>query len=1579
MLRPKNRNETGARMELGTTRSKPVRRDRQRTLPFGELTDDEFEILSFLLARREHPGDDVFYYGKTGDGGRDVVHLQNGKTRLIQCKRFTNTVGISVIRADLAKLCVNVFHGRILDNPDEIVFYLVPDVSAPAADLIRFQKKWREDAAEALRTHLQEAPSADLLAFAHTWWPSPSHVTAVSLTERIAAFPDLVDEFFSVKKVIDGTMEDVRTVVRAEIRSGFEEFVPAILPGVQSPAANAGPPPPALLPDDATLHDLLKRASQALLTWPTTLGEHRWIPREEFDRLSDLLATEPFSTTLLLGPPGSGKSALLARLAQAMADQGRVVFGIKADTLSTDVGSLGHLSEFYDLPGLVTDCVRRLAMSTSVVVFVDQLDALAELTDLRSERLSALLSLITDLHATPNVHILASCRTFEHAHDVRLTTIDARVETLALPPWESVAAILNDQHIDAERWPDDARELLRTPQHLKVFLQRPPGTAEDRVFSTYQQLLDDLWTRRVINTDGSTGRSDLLNNMAERMADNEAIWLPLVQFEDRLALVSELEAADILVRSENGLSIGFRHQTLFEHARARAFARGHGSLAHHVFARQDGLFIRPVLWSCLQYLRGADPSGYEREMEQLWNGQARKHVRYLLIDFLGQVSTPPPSAREQHWMSSALANPEWRAKTMAAVRGNSVWFPILAVGHLPAIMRLPESEAWSAVGVIGSAWADHRDLCLDLVRRQWLANIANDALVWRTLDQCTTWNADVLDIATQILRRTNIVSSAVMHTASGIAEAAPDQAIQLIGVKFAADLERCEREPDPSPPQTAPDQAAEDQIVAHVLHRPKKRFEDLLRNSEAWYDLPAYAKSHPQLVLTALWPLFVRVVEQLAEPPARYVHTFRDEHSLAVHLAGDDGSGLHMYPLIEAVETAVRGMADADHQAFLSFVQTEQARDNRTVQRLLCRGLCRIANREPRACLQFLIEDSRRLALGSLRDAHADSKALIAALAPHLSSSEMGELEGTIRRWNRYTALAEAREPDIRFQMRKWEREHRLQLLMAIPENQLSAETRQQIRSELTSLPHYADAGGVRIQSFGPVESRMSAESMGKARQEDIVGLFAKLPDSQEWHPHDHRQGGSREAAHEFGRFSKEHPQRALAILPSFQPGIHERPTGEALTALAETDLPSPDLFELIRTLDGRGFRSKEFRVSAAQAATKRAGPDVGLPDAICSLFERWLADSWEPHESRLLDRDERSRDGRPRSILWDYDNLIPLPFGAYFVLHALTCGYVNRRPPALDRWLADLEAHVERPENPDAWLMHTIELRNLRFCDRDRSIRFMERLYERFPDVRDSGFGAGLITHLWSVIPEPLVHRWMRDIRDSAWVLGAQTYGELLGVRALAFPEDRTAAAALDDALTQSPSANPTQERIRTGAAFAAGQLWLDSDYRERATNVLVRLVPGASRDTAYALMDVFRLATTVIADTAIVRFLEAVRDNADVLTAMDNTFFVEHLERLLPMRPELVVSLCRELIRRRSSDLASIQSGLSAGTPHLTNIALTLQRLGGEYRQQGLELFEHLLDIGVHEAQAALNELDKRLRSTGPVRRPRRRMRTK
>src|SRR5262249_40104038 len=159
--------------------------------------------------------------------------------------------------------------------------------------------------------------------------------------------------------------------------------------------------------------------------------------------------------------------------------------------------------------------------------------------------------------------------------------------------------------------------------------------------------------------------------------------LPVARFESQREQVDYLLAHGLLARPLDGPRVEFQHQTLFEHALARNFAKGLGSLADFALKRQSALFLRPRVWSALRYLRAADPTSYNREVGRLWHADLRRHLRRLLIDFLGQVTDP--TDREAVWLMDALGRPDFRTTVLGAVRGNAGWFWALLPSQLPAL------------------------------------------------------------------------------------------------------------------------------------------------------------------------------------------------------------------------------------------------------------------------------------------------------------------------------------------------------------------------------------------------------------------------------------------------------------------------------------------------------------------------------------------------------------------------------------------------------------------------------------------------------------------------------------------------------------------------------------------------------------------------------------------------------------------------------------------------------------------------------------------------------------------------------
>lgn len=210
MNREKFCGEDAARQDLGSNKTKPHWLENQHSWPFKDLSSDEFEILCYLLLLKENPEsyDDIFYYGKTGDAGRDILYKkEDGSIELIQCKRYTQNVGLDKIKTEIAKLFVNIDRKAIPERPNHISFYVVPDLTSPALDFITTHSKWFQEVEQDIRKQLKLQPNArlsdSLMELGSIWSPTSSIHDGLKLTERIRKYDHLLEEFFAVRKVFD--------------------------------------------------------------------------------------------------------------------------------------------------------------------------------------------------------------------------------------------------------------------------------------------------------------------------------------------------------------------------------------------------------------------------------------------------------------------------------------------------------------------------------------------------------------------------------------------------------------------------------------------------------------------------------------------------------------------------------------------------------------------------------------------------------------------------------------------------------------------------------------------------------------------------------------------------------------------------------------------------------------------------------------------------------------------------------------------------------------------------------------------------------------------------------------------------------------------------------------------------------------------------------------------------------------------------------------------------------------------------------------------------------------------------------
>lgn len=1320
-------------------------------------------------------------------------------------------------------------------------------------------------------------------------------------------------------------------------------------------------------------------ASTDLLAWPATLPDGERLDRPELEELRARIENHTTSTTALLGAPGAGKSALLATLGRAYSEADWPVLAIKADLLDADIDSEAALKDRLGLDDLPSNLIRQLADFGPVLLLIDQLDALAGYLDLRTGRLSILLNLIRKLGGRDNVHIVLSSRTFEFNHDVRLRSVSAESIMLDLPAWSEILAVLEARGVNAAGWPADAQEVMRTPQALATYLQLG-GRYSSEPFTSYQAMLDRLWSERVLVGDNGAARDQLATDIADAMANEESLWLANARFSDRTTELLALVGAGVLAPLES--SVGFSHQTLFEFALARGFAREPGRLSRFVLERQGSLFLRPKLWAGLNYLRATDINAYHRELEIIWRADnLRPHLRVLLVDFLGSQSDP--TDREALLMETALTKGNARLRAFRALGGSQGWFKRFSRSFIAEAMTASDDLANAQIDVLQRALPSARDEVVRLLGERWLPDPAHDLRAWWVVQSTSDWTQEILDVALTIVRRSKIATNMVNHLAGTLGVDKPDLALKLILERLTTDLAAAVEEAQARAVKPRPAFASLDEEMAWNLRDdPREPVKRLIEHGDEWDSLAPLAEQSPQNFLAIIWPWFLDAFEALGrfardrEPYVGYPLPYEADY----RFEGESDLELPEPALLGALRIAVERTAELDEKAFPDWVKANEPAAFTPVQRLIAHGIGHQPERFADLGLEFLLGDERRFYLGSIHDFHGTTKALVAKVSPFWSQDQLARYEQAVR-GHRPPAPSDFTDPKRRMEWRHMTRRTQLDLLRALPTHQRSAAAeRQVVEEERRFGSRRSGATFTGARWIGPV---LEAAAMPKAGDDDIVNAFTELPDATGWdHPRNWMTGGNIQLARAFATFAKDHPERAVRIIGRLDSGTGTRATGYVIDALAEEGDPAT-VFALLRDVVARGFDGEEFRQSAARALERISNRETPIDDEFVDLLESWLrtpieadastddeagdgADEEVGEDAESVEADEN--DANQRSLLWGYGGFGIVPGGEYPIAEALVHIRLLRKEP--DQAVAFLDSFLDRERSLKLWDGLARFLPYLWPADAGVRNAFLDRLFAEVPGLIGSRPVAQFLAnahHHDADFADRHVEAWKKARSRAA----RQAYGEIVAVVGLVRPQlewgqRRLEEAVADDSLTDA----------RAGAASTAANLFREEPYHAESAHLLARLLARGGKGVWEAAFDLFRMVDELQPDDATIEFLSAIADKMEDAPQINATFVVDRLATLLPHQAELVGRLALGLTEKWRSELGDIRTATAMAASQLVDLAITLHRLGPQSREVGTALFEQLIETDAYEARQMLDEIDNRFRDRAPVA-PRRRLR--
>lgn len=1273
-------------------------------------------------------------------------------------------------------------------------------------------------------------------------------------------------------------------------------------------------------------------ASAEMRAWPSDIHGIR-LETPAFTRLLRRILDNPSHRTLLVGEAGTGKSALLAKLAEGLEAEGVTVFAIKADLLPASIATLEDLAAALGMQDGLEDRIAALAAERPVALLLDQLDAVSDVMDRQSNRMQLLLQLVHRLGARERagdaplrVHVLVSSRPFEAAHDARFQQLKADTIRLDLLEEAQVTEMLTHLGLGADAVDAGLRQTLRRPFALKLFADIVVRGAESRDLTSAGLLEAWLATADLGSPEERRATSAFLTALAEEMIATETLWRPIDTFElTQPGPLRRAEAAGLIVTSAG--KVGFSHQSWLDDFQAKTFRTGN-DLADYAWARQDSLFVRASILRALERLRIRDHQGYEGALRALLGtARTRRHVLHLIADILATVSNPLPVEIGWivHWIRDdpPLAT---RALRQIVPRWEN-WRSGLR-DELPTLMTI-ENFHWHAAALLAAEVRFDADYVARLIDQFW-NDPARDRLVFEILEGSGFVGLEVEARLRTIFSRTPIGDHAISHLVSTLrAQQRFEEAAAIVTLWL--------------------------------------EFQDVSRPAQVRiYDLEKLAQAAPLSFARKLLPWFIKIASKEVDPEHDIVAKFPRSRSLPSEWHLDRGRGSPFESLHEAIEL----LGSQDHKALWELLEPLIPVAIDQVQELIAVGLAAAGPALARQSFQFLLEDARRLEIshvvadvdegliGSIYGWH--SQELVRTIMPALDEAEIIALRDAIEGWSYYTDAAIAEDQEHAARRQESLDEHRFPLLEALPSKFFDEARQAQIekwrarRRRVEGRPRVAQAACW-------VGSPMTHEEMAAASDSEILALMDEFHDASgehRWTRPISRSGGVRELARAFGAFGKADHQRGMTIGRCLDPNRHQRTAGALVRELSEAEKADPiAVLGLILEMDGRGFSSSEWRQDAANAFQKIAHRLGGLDDGVVLLLEGWLEIDPERIAAQITDRlDFEARNPRDRGSL---DNPHPVLFGSgggidilpndnFTILSAISAVLLHREEPDYEAWTAVLERHAERPEDPAIWsAILTWRGKFLFWADPKRVSALFERLFQRFPEAWQD---VHLIQFLWRLrprLPDSVLIAAMIQ-----WMLGQdiqrQAAGEFLTAAHLVEPEEWRYKLLFDRLQRSDPA-------TETGVLFSASAAWHERDpvLRPAAHTLLMAALQSAEGPAAHALSRAVDTRPELIPDKLTRELLAALPNHIDVLRASLTNFFADALQALLfyPGFDEVVMAVVE-----RIAELITESQQRSFGLGQdLVHVAIALQRSDGPLRSRAMDVYERLLDSAVYGAEQA------------------------
>lgn len=387
----------------------------------------------------------------------------------------------------------------------------------------------------------------------------------------------------------------------------------------------------------------------------------KWIGE---DRKSDPKAPR---IALVTGSPGIGKTVVMNTIYEGcVGNQDYLTWGIKADQIAeSEVFYSDNLQIYRSSGKTIADEIKEIEKNYKrIVVIVDQLDALSLSLSSDRKTLESIVTLIKRLSAFPSVRVVVSCRLYDLKYDPKLEDIRRISKEWVIGPFshKTISNILVKNNYPKEL-SAKALDVLSNPLMLYIFLNVKDSLIDGEDI-TMEMLYDRFWDMHMKRDPDNVRLTEAIDHLTDKMAADQRINVNDVYLSSYVHEINRLCSSGLLTRNERTGAVGFFHQTLFDYVAARRFLERGRNLNEDILSGHQGLFIRPVLKSILDFQRSHDPKAYMGAVRKVLtedSSRCRYHLRHMVVTSLGFRQDPTIAekalVKKDLWNKSELMVP----------------------------------------------------------------------------------------------------------------------------------------------------------------------------------------------------------------------------------------------------------------------------------------------------------------------------------------------------------------------------------------------------------------------------------------------------------------------------------------------------------------------------------------------------------------------------------------------------------------------------------------------------------------------------------------------------------------------------------------------------------------------------------------------------------------------------------------------------------------------------------------------------------------------------------------------------------